>query len=251
MRVKECPLCEQAGRIHSHFFCKCALLTEQDRLYLLKARQIVYILDEECDNPDFQFCDTPTVELPSPTDMSRRVLVRQSPHIDTFSGHQRARVTIDSGATGNMIRLSTSQRLGDEMKQSFQSAHQADGSSPLKALGETRFSLTRGNHLFQFEGLVVENLGADVLAGTPFMEANDITIRPAKRQVILTDNTIFRSGSTNLPTAFNAVRRTPVLRAPSSSTTVWPGDFIEITLPKGATLDTEYALEPRPDTYNA
>lgn len=35
--------------------------------------------------------------------------------------------------------------------------------------------------LVPFEGLVVENLEVDVLAGTPFMETNDITVRLAKR----------------------------------------------------------------------
>lgn len=83
------------------------------------------------------------------------------------------RVTIDSGATGNMMRLSAVQRLGVEIQQSSQSAHEADGSSPLKVFGETRLGLARGDHLFHFEGLDVENLDVDVLAGTPFMETND------------------------------------------------------------------------------
>ena len=153
-----------------------------------------------------------------------------------------------------MIRLSAVQRLGAKIWHSSQSAHQADGSSPLKALGETRLSLTRGNHSFQFEGLVVENLDVDVLADTPFMEANDITIRPAKRQVILGDGTIFTYESVKHLSSIcqhNAVRRAQVLRAPSSSTTVWPGDFIEIVLPEDSLPDAEYALEPRFDATNA
>ena len=144
---------------------------------------------------------------------------------------------MDSGATGNMVRLSAVRRLGAEIWHSSQSA---DGSSPLKVLGETRLSLTRGSHSFQSEGLV-ENL--DV--------ANDITIRPAKRQVILEDGTIFTYGSVNHPPTHNAVRRAQVLHAPSSSTTVWPGDFIEIVLPEDLLPDAEYALEPRFDAINA
>ena len=35
--------------------------------------------------------------------------------------------------------------------------------------------------MFQYEGMVVENLDVEVLAGTPFIEANDIAVRPAKR----------------------------------------------------------------------
>jgi len=101
------------------------------------------------------------------------------------------------------------------------------------------------------EASFASNLDVDVLAGTPFMETNDKTIRPAKRQVILGDGTIFTYGSVNHPPTHNAVRRVQVLRAPSSSTTVWPGDFIEIVLPEDSLPDAEYALGPRFDATNA
>ena len=45
-----------------------------------------------------------------------------------------------------------------EICKSAQSAHQADGSSPVKVISETKLSFTRGQHVFHFEGLVVENL---------------------------------------------------------------------------------------------
>ena len=121
----------------------------------------------------------------------------------------------------------------------------------MKVLGETRLSLNRGSHSFQFEGLVEENLDVDVLVATPFMEANDITIRPAKRLVILGDGSTFTYGSVNHPPTHNAVRRARVLRAPFTSTTVWPGDFIEIFLPDDSLPHDEYALEPRFDPTNA
>ena len=259
-KAKEFPLCKQAGRAsHSHFLSECGFLPEQDRLYLLKARQIVSILDD--DSVELALLSSNVdprrhqnlVEQSDPftSDASRRVLVRQSPYIDTFFGHHQARVIMDSAATGNMIRLSAVRRLGAEIWHSSQSAHQADGSSPLNVLGETSLILTRGSHSFQFEGLVVENLDVDVLAGTPFMEANDITIRPAKRQVIFGDGTIFTYESVNHPPTHNAVRRAQVLRAPSSSTTVWPGNFIEIVLPEDLSPDAEYALEPRFEATNA
>ena len=144
-KAKECPLCKQAGRAsHSHFLSECGFLPEQDRLYLLKARQIVSILDDDSVELDLlsSNVDPPRhqnlVEQSDPftSDASRRALVRQSPYIDTFFGHHQARVIIDSGATGNMIRLSAVQRLGAGIWHSSQSAHQADGSSPLKVLGK-------------------------------------------------------------------------------------------------------------------
>ena len=42
-----------------------------------------------------------------------------------------------------------------------------------------------------------------------------------------------------------AARRAIVLRAPPTSTTIWPGDFVEANLPDDAPLDCDYALEPR------
>ena len=44
-----------------------------------------------------------------------------------------------------------------------------------------------------------------------------------------------------------AARRGIVLCAPPTSTTIWPGDFVEINLPEEALPDCEYALEPRSD----
>lgn len=76
------------------------------------------------------------------------------------------------------------------------------------------------------------------------------TIRPAKRQVILGENTTFTYGSVYSPLTHNAVRRALVLRAPPSPITVWPGDFIEITLPERAPPDAEYASEPGFDASN-
>jgi len=50
--------------------------------------------------------------------------------------------------------MSTVKMLGLEIFASSQSAHQADGSSPLRVMGETRFELSRNHHKFLFEGLV-------------------------------------------------------------------------------------------------
>jgi len=122
-KAKECPLCKQAGRAsHSHLSV-CGFLPEQDRLYLLKARHIVSILDDDSVELDLLSSDVDPLRHQNlveqsdsfTSDASRRVLVRQSPYIDTFFGHHQARVIIDSGATGNMIRLSAVQRLGAEI----------------------------------------------------------------------------------------------------------------------------------------
>lgn len=104
------------------------------------------------------------------------------------------RLTVDSGATGNMMKASCATRLGVTVTASAQSAFQADGSSLLKAVGETRTRFQRDGHSLYFEGLVVENLHSDILAGSPFMEKNDVSIRPAKRQIRLGED-VYSYGS--------------------------------------------------------
>ncbi|KAJ8414133.1 hypothetical protein AAFF_G00067310 [Aldrovandia affinis] len=129
---------------------------------------------------------------------------------------------------------------------STQSAHQADGSSLLKVLGEIRTHFQRDGHNLYFEGLVVEDLDSDILAGIPFMEKNYVSIRPAKHQICLGDD-VYRYGTYHTSTDRHAVRRAHVLRAPAKST-VWPGDYIELDLPPDLCgVDGELAVEPHID----
>lgn len=242
---KSCPICKAASRSDTrHFLSECPHLPDNDRKFMTKVRQVANIMDlsdEEEASDDYESDREPPKAL--------RVQVRQSPYLDTFSDHQPCRLTIDSGATGNMIRLSTATRLGAIISKSSQSAHQADGSSPLKVSGETRLILTRDNKSFRFEGLVVENLDVDILAGMPFMEQNDVGLRPRMRQIILGDGTTYTYGSNNDSLSRHAVRRAHIVRAPQKTTTLWPGDFIEVEIPREyASSDATFALEPRTET---
>ena len=54
-------------------------------------------------------------------------------------------------------------------------------------VAETRAAFPRDGWQLEFEGLVVDNLDVDILGDTRFMEKNDLTICPAKRQLILID----------------------------------------------------------------
>ena len=112
-----------------------------------------------------------------------------------------------------MIRSSTVKRLGASITTSSQSARQADGHSPLEVVGETSIAFTREGIQLHFEGLVVENLDVEVLAGTPFMEVNDIAVRPAGRTVLIRD-TSYQYGSTEV--MLPAVQATCYPQSPSS-----------------------------------
>jgi hypothetical protein len=50
-------------------------------------------------------------------------------------------------------------------------------------VGETTLTFSRDGRGFYFEGLVIRDLDVEILASIPFMETNDVAIRPAKHQV--------------------------------------------------------------------
>ena len=115
-RERCCPLCKQAGPTEfQHFLSSCRFLPENDRKFMTKARQIVGIVDSE-QTKDVDFTDATSCAdvdpIASTSHPTLRIQVRQSPYVDVFFHHHSARITFDSGATGNMIRLSTVKRLG-------------------------------------------------------------------------------------------------------------------------------------------
>ncbi|KAJ8396457.1 hypothetical protein AAFF_G00017630 [Aldrovandia affinis] len=210
-------------------------------MYMAKTRQVVSEQAEADGESDGSTGDEVTV-----ASAVQRVLIKQSPYLDAFHEHLPVRLTIDSGATGNMMKASCATQLGVTITGSTQSAHQADGSSLLKVLGEIRTHFQRDGHNLYFEGLVVEDLDSDILAGIPFMEKNDVSIRPAKHQICLGDD-VYRYGTYHTSTDRHAVRRAHVLRAPAKST-VWPGEYIELDLPPDlCDVDGELAAEPHID----
>ena len=265
-RRASCPLCKQVGRPDTaHYLSSCPFLPETDKRYMTRARLIAAFDELECDDYDSTTTDIDIADEPShtrridatPSDSvdtvsSRRVKTDQSPFITAYHGHHPVKLILDSGSETNMIKESTAHLLQATIYKSSQHALQADGKSPLHIKGETRLTLTRGKHSFQLEALVVQQLDVDILAGVPFMDVNDITIRPSKRQVILNDNTVIEYASNNRSHTPHAVRyiSSHILRT-TASTTVLPGEFLEVDAPSCLPGDMLYAIEPRADTKHA
>ena len=56
----------------------------------------------------------------------------------------------------------------------------------MDVIGEVKgVLLKRGAHVFSFDGLVTKNDIGDIIGGEPFLEANDIALRPARKQIII------------------------------------------------------------------
>ena len=133
-----------------------------------------------------------------------------------------------------MIKSSLARSIGAPIIKSSQQALQADGLTPLAVVSETRLLLSRADKHLALDALVVDDLDVDVLAGTPFLIANDISVRPAKCQVRIQDSEVIHYEHRSDPTtASHAVRRAQcyTLRAPSSTTVLWPGDYVELDVP--------------------
>lgn len=256
---KTCVLCQQAGRAFDHFLSKCRFLPESDRLYLSKVRQSAICEDTACcgtdDEGDYSTepdSDDTHNRRVNVIGKSRRVVTKQSPHFKAFFKHHPLQLTVDTGAEVNMIKASTAEYIGAVVKKSSQRALQADGVTPLGIVGETRLTLRRGQANLDLEALVVSDLDVDILAGIPFMSSNDISVRPAKQQIIISDSDTIYYGQTEPISPHSRVRRTQafVLRAKPVSTTVWPGCYVELDTPPDISPDCLLAVEPHSDRHN-
>ena len=106
------------------------------------------------------------------------------------------------------MRVSFAKYIGAPIIKSTQSAHQVDGQSSLNIVDETKIYLTHDGQTLILEALVVETLDSDFLGGSPFLEANDISIRPARSEVTLADGFVYTFCSTDPSRMSDSVRRT-------------------------------------------
>ena len=79
-----------------------------------------------------------------------------------------------------MLKSSVARSIGAPIKQSSQQALQADSVTPLAVASETHLILSSADKQLALDALVVDDLDVDILAGTPFLITNDITVCPAK-----------------------------------------------------------------------
>ena len=67
-----------------------------------------------------------------------------------------------------------------------QGALQADEKTPLAVIGEvTGIKISKGAYVFTLDALIVKEEIGYIVAGEPFLEDNDIAVRPAKRIIII------------------------------------------------------------------
>ena len=180
-------LCKTTGRPHNtHKMMDCRYLPDRDRRPWARSRMVMADPDdpggEECEPLD-ESSDLVVPPVQSGEPAALRVSIVQSPVLHTFYHQHPVQLTLDTGATSNMVRASPAQPYGFPITPASQMARQADGVTPMDVIGEVHCSLTRGQWTFELHDLVVRQLDVDILANNPFMARNDNGVRPAKRQI--------------------------------------------------------------------
>ena len=245
--VKSCTLCKAAGRAYnSHWLSQCKFLTHEDRRALARA-----ILTSDCDDESQQeepHQDDPLLDADDAGNKVRRVSNIQSPILDVTYRSGVLYVTVDCGATANLMRESTARRFGIVIHPATQRAGQADGKTNLDTVGEVHFTVNRGNRSFKFDGLVVKNLNDDILGGMPFMKENDIAVRPAKSWIVIEGKEVIAYNSKGVCTPMVRRVQSYVLRGPKQRLVVLPGEDLPLETPKDALPNSTWALEPRYDS---
>ena len=254
-RYVSCILCKTAGRPHTtHSLVDCQFVPQRDRRLLASSR-LVCDDPEECDPIDYsaseEVCDllvSPTPAQPT-APSAQHVRIVQSPVLSTFYESHPVPLTLDTGATSNMIRESSARFFGFPITPASQMARQADGVTPMDVTGEVHCTLTRGDKSFALDALVVRQLDVDILAGNPFMVHNDIAVRPAHRKIIIGGSDVVHYGMTSRHIPQPTARRTQafLLRCPGR-TVVFPGEYIQLDTPIESDPDAVWALEPRLDS---
>ena len=138
---------------------------------------------------------------------------------------------LDTGAKINLVCAALANHIGltISVSESTQHAYQADGVSPLDVVGETYVDLNRADHILALNVLTVSDVDVDILVGTPFMSQIDIIIHPTRWLICIGDHDRCMYGDSSPKTGgVSSIGRTQVdLRSPVTTTTPWPGKFLE------------------------
>lgn len=238
-----CPICKHANRPSNHYLSKCTLLPDTDKKFLFRARALEMHEDSPDEHSDDSHdFDPQEITQSVSTIRVSRIEVESCPNLDVFYGGKATRLTLDTGCTGNIIRLDVAQELGIPIRPTKQRAVQADGATPLDVIGEVAVKFHRDHHELSFLGLVSRTLDVPILAGTPFQSSNDVYARPNRKVVYIKESAY--------PYITNAEKIQQVrlctfdtLRSPQKAS-IFPGEYLELPLPSSFHGSTEVAIEP-------
>ena len=262
-----CPLCELAGRPSDHFLSKCQYLPDAEKRYFAsraKSRAVDIPEDSEEDededdtasccsaikqiniNQNCQSCScnkssSKAKEVPQKVINSniKRVDVVSSPCLWVKYGKFDVNLTLDTAAEADVMKLSFAKKIGAPICTTTVGAVNADGKTDLKTVGEVHLSFSWENIKLRFDGLVVEELSDDVLAGAPFMTVNDVYARPAHKKVFI--------GDIEVPYKVRIRAKKAIIMRVPRQRVLLPGEILRYPTPDSLLSEKELAVEPRID----
>ena len=175
-----------------------------------------------------------------------RVNITESPILACSAASNRTiYLLLDTGATASIMTQRMASILNIIVYKTSHKAVQVDGESQLPVLGEVHTVFYRGSIKLHFSGLVVSQLGVDILAGTNFHVENDVYSRMAKGTIHIGDHCTVQSAPPSLLTLdkLDNSAKQRLVKVPNS-TTVFPGEDLSLHVPKDLCVDSFIMVEP-------
>ena len=253
-----CDYCRVLGRhsYHTHSIENCHFL-KKERQDIPQARCFQADEYDEYDEHLEEFYSEYPSELNSqdqPSDVKKvtalnhiinKISVNASPSITMYLDNSPYDITIDTGGTCNAVDDQTASKMNCSIRSTHQGAWMADGQTMLDVIGETDIDFNRHGKVFRLTALVCR-MAPSIIGGMPFLIQNDISIRPARAELILAGSEVVKY-STSIPTK-NLARRlnSYTVRCPSDQV-ILPGEVASFAIPKHVCPNEPVAVEPRYD----
>ena len=93
----------------------------------------------------------------------------------------------------------------------------------------------------------MNELDVDILAGIPFMSTNDISVIPAKQQILIGDTNIVHCGTSTSDSPKRVRRTQAYILTPEAISVIWSGSYLELALPSDLQPECTLAIESRTD----
>ena len=174
----------------------------------------------------------------------RKINIYESPILTVNCNLKPAHIVLDTGATASLISFAKARELKLKILPTSHCAVQVDGVSDLKVLGEVHTEFSRGNLILQFSGLVVNELGTDILGGTNFHKENDIYSRMAKDTIVIQGTNCFQSTPVEIM-KLDENKTTAKLVSVNKTQVLMSGDILEMELPQSCSSSGVFFLEPK------
>ena len=157
---------------------------------------------------EIEYQDTQEVEVNACSALStnsvvkiNRVNITESPILMCTAAINRTiYLLLDTGATSSIMIKKMAALLNIPIYKTGHKAVQVDGESHLPVLGEVHTVFHRSALKLQLSGLVVSQLGVDILIGTNFHFENDVFSRMAKNTIHIGDHCTVQSAPPSLLT---------------------------------------------------